>query len=216
MSHNKLVFIENFLSQTYEKNKKPVLKNKLDNIKIDTMKMILSFELSNLEILKSGVHGNGVFTTKPIKKGELLTFYPGDIVRYYPNGRGKPNTRTRSALICSDRYNNILGDKSRYNIWDNNYCFDLDNYYSICGYKYFIGDSNYLGHIINDGAKHNSTKRSEEIYMKISIIKSNCVYQRLKNNLHLGIVSTKDIKAGEELFATYGINYWRSHNNIRK
>ena len=97
-------------------------------------------------------------------------------------------------------------------MWDDDYGFDIDNYYSICGHKDFTNDSNYLGHLINDGAKHNSTARSENIYLKISYLKSNCMFQKSKYGLYVAVVSTKNIEPGEELFISYGIPYWRSHN----
>jgi hypothetical protein len=69
-----------------------------------------------------------------------------------------------------------------------------------------------LGHIINDGAKHNSTRKSENIYSKISFLKSNCGFFPLKNNLHVAVIATKDIEPDEELFVSYGITYWRYFN----
>jgi SET domain-containing protein len=210
--------INKFLSENYEKNKysevitTPDGKEIVFDIqKINLLKKILPFELSKVEVLKSNLHGNGVFAKTFIKKGELITFYPGDIVRYYPNGRKKlKNEKIWHSVYYSDRYDKI---RERDNMWDDDYAINLDNYYSICSHSGFTNDSNYLGHIINDGAKHNSTEKSEKLYMKITQIKSNCIYYPMIDNFHLAIVSKRDIKKGEELYVSYGMLYWRSRNN---
>ena len=68
-----------------------------------------------------------------------------------------------------------------------------------------------MGHFINDGAKSNSTDKSNEIYKTITLLKKNCKFYNLKD-LHVAIISTKNIKIGEELFISYGIGYWKSYN----
>ena len=99
---------------------------------------------------------------------------------------------------------------------NNDYAYDINEYYAIIGYEYFKDDSNYhLGHFINDGAKTNSTENSNKIYNEITRIKMNCIFYNLKD-LHIAIIATKDIEFGEELFISYGIEYWNSFNKKNK
>ena len=44
------------------------------------------------------------------------------------------------------------------------------------------------------------------------MLKANCIFHNLKGDLHVAIVTTKDIKKGEELFISYGLGYWKSYN----
>jgi len=39
----------------------------------------------------------------------------------------------------------------------------------------------------------------------------NCIFYNLKD-LHIAIIATKDIEFREELFISYGIEYWNSFN----
>ena len=60
----------------------------------------------------------------------------------------------------------------------------------------------YLGHIPNDRAYH-----PQKTY-KPSL--NNCEFQGLN------VVSLRDIKAGEEIFVTYGKDYWYNEDDIKK
>lgn len=205
--------IEMYMNDLYKKYKSiknelsPYGKIKMDMIKLDIQAMTLPFGLSKVSVRKSKVHGNGVFANSYIRKDELITFYPGDIVRFSPEGSLSAGPR---GLIYSKRFEKLKGKIKGGCHWDQQYTFDYNKHYSVCGYKNFINDPNYLGHMINDGAKHNSTKRAEEIYKKISYLKSNCAFVPLKNELHVAVICLKDIEPGEELFVTYGVGYWRS------
>jgi len=44
----------------------------------------LALPIDNSEIRPSNIHGNGLFATRNISKGEIVTLYPGDILLYYP------------------------------------------------------------------------------------------------------------------------------------
>ncbi len=101
-------------------------------------------------------------------------------------------------------------------IRDNDYAFDLNSSYTIFGNPIFDNNPDYVGHFINDGAKSNSTPQSDECYSKISLLKSNCKFQVLKEGLHVGIMATKDVKEGKELFIICGLAYWRTYNRDHK
>jgi hypothetical protein len=216
--------IEKFMYDTYLLNYKSKqlsstcsLNNKkyiIDKLKLDNLSFILPFELNKVELKKSNIHGYGVFAKQQILKNELITFYPGDFVEYYPNADGAINNHI-TTVYRSERYENQFGNNIHSDISkkyrNNDYRYDINEHYSIIGCSYFKDDSNYLGHFINDGAKTNSTEKSNKIYIKISSIKNNCNFYSLKD-LHIAIIAIKDIEIGEELFIRYGIGYWNSYN----
>jgi len=212
--------IEYLLNQ-YKKNYKNQLEKSIctwnnneyviDKCKLKFLSQIFSFELDKVELKNSLIHGLGVFAKQNINKGELITFYPGDFVEYTPNEDSHlPNHFT--ILYRSQRFENKFGEVSDSKYRDNDYAFEVNSFYGIIGCNHFTDDPNYLGHFINDGAKTNSTEKSNEIYLQISNLKRNCQFHILKD-LHVAIVATKNINIGEELFITYGLNYWHSFNN---
>ena len=70
----------NFHKNTIKKQQK-----NMDHYKVKSLTDRLPFELNNVILKQSNIHGRGVFTNKNINKGDLITFYPGDILEYYPN-----------------------------------------------------------------------------------------------------------------------------------
>ncbi len=214
--------VEDFMYNQYissYKSKLQITKCPLNNEKYtcDKRKLImlstqLEFELDLVEIKPSKIHGNGVFAKKNIKKDELITFYPGDIINYQPNGdRHIPGHITMA--FSSQRFEEKFGNPKSSDDFNNDYGYDIDGNYTIMGCPYFTNDSNYMGHFINDGAKSNSTKKSDELYNKISYLKQNCRFYNCKGGLHVAILATRDIVIGEELFIMYGTGYWESYNN---
>ena len=79
------MYIANYKSKVHTQN----INNKdvtVDQLKIQMLTTMLPFKLTNVELKASNVHGRGVFTTRDIHEGDLLTFYPGDICEFNPNG----------------------------------------------------------------------------------------------------------------------------------
>ena len=213
--------IEDFLNNMYKKIYKSQLEKSIcplnnkefiiDKCKLNFLSEILPFEFDKVELRKSLIHGFGVFANQNINKGEIITFYPGDFVEYMPN-QDRHLPHCLKTCFRSRRFENKFGEVTDAKYRDNDYAFDLNSFYSIIGCNHFTDDPNYLGHFINDGAKTNSTEKSNEIYLQISNLKKNCQFKTLKD-LHVAIVATKNINIGEELFIRYGLNYWHSFNN---
>lgn len=157
-------------------------------------------QLNKIFIAKSKIEGLGAFAKRNIIKGEIVSMYPSEVVLCggYPT--------------CSDRimekYN--LNDDSNMNEYINNnrYHFKMDNY-SIAGDSYFINDTNFAGHVLNDAIKCDGTKDSIEKYKKCEL--QNCIYYPYK--IFILIVACKDIKAGEELLVSYQTDYWKAIGN---
>lgn len=181
-------------------------KHHVDDQKMHLLSMIISFKLDLVTVKPSKIHGNGVFAKRDIQKGELLTFYPGDKVNFAPNKDSHIDGH-KAFVFWSKRMENKYGHDECINVDLGDYKFDIDDRWIVYGDPSFTDDASYLGHLINDGAKPNDNPKSIQIYCKISKVKANCDFRDLKS-LHLAIVATKDISAGEELFISYGVRYW--------
>jgi SET domain-containing protein len=178
----------------------------IDIYRMRVMTSIFPIELDTVYISPSRVHGLGVFAKRDIKKDELLTFYPGDLLGYTPN---KDRHIDNHLLFNypSKRFKAKGGT-----IHQKGYSIVIDDYFMLNADPSFNENPTYAGHLINDGARcPPKNPKGAEIYQKISLMKANCRFQTLKENLHLSIVSTRDIKKDEEIFVSYGVNYWE-HN----
>lgn len=180
----------------------------VDKCKMLILSSFYDFSLDNVYVKKSKVHGRGVFAKKDIVKGSLITFYPGDIVLFYPNNDLlKINDKVVFSILASKRFEPFSNPSA--NFGDDEYFFMMDNKaYAIIGSPRFDKDPNYLGHLINDGV-YNPWSKSVYSYERDAYKTDNCDFYYIINNLHVGIMATKDINKGEELFLSYGIDYWK-------
>ncbi len=183
----------------------------VDSAKFSLLTSILPFGLDSVIAKPSKIHGTGVFAKRNIPKDELITFYPADFIEYTPNkDRHIPGCHV--LVYRSVRFEKQFGAIFNIEVRDNDYAYRINQTYTIIGEKTFNNDPNYLGHLINDSVKSDSTEESNKTYITISSQKANCKFYNLKEGLHVAIIATKDIKKGEELFIRYGVSYWDSYN----
>lgn len=154
-------------------------------------------KLDKIYVAKSNIEGMGVFSKKPIKKGEIVSMYPSEMVildQKYPIGTERLQKYMNNNYI----YNNV-------------YTYKVDDRYSILGDSHFISDTNMVGHILNDACSSDGTQEGNKNY---KTDKQNCIYYQYKNMFIL-IVACKDIDINEELLVAYQVDYWKmiSHNN---
>ena len=203
--------IKEVLVKSYEVLKKRNENNTdIDYPRLHILSSTIQCNLDNVYLKESEIHGQGCFAKHDIKCGELITLYPGDVIEITPN-KDRHIDGHKTGVFPSERlyrkYGNITDKKHQ----NNDYAFMIDDVYKIFGDPIFNDNPNYMGHFINDKAKSDSTEDSDKIYEKISLEYANCQIYPIEN-LHVGILASKDIKKDEELFTTYGINYWKSHN----
>lgn len=189
-------------------------------------------QLNKVIIKKSTIPtaGLGVFTNKNVKKGEILTIYPCDIFKIHMDVPNVPLLNVNVPLVSnrvSCLHNFKEYDDKDYFIRDNltllekytksckymyNHRYTNDNNikYSISGDPMYTDDMNFVGHIINDGAKSNGNVDDAIIYHKITVHRQNCEVKFYHNIFPL-IYAVKDIKCNEELFFPYGLGYWKYH-----
>jgi hypothetical protein len=141
-------------------------------------------------VRESAVHGLGVFASTDVETGGFLTLYPADGYVTW-DSREAP---TGLAQGVSDQAYEL-------SIRDGIYGPCL----SIVGDPLKLNATQYLGHMVNDGAKlSDADPRMEEVYLRKTAASENCIFNR-----QLGcMVATRDIKKGDELFMMYGPDYW--------
>lgn len=196
--------------------------NKIKDIPLDKLKIIkeklmttkLPINIDKVYIKQSNIHGNGLFAKVNINKGDIITFYPGDVLVYYPEKNR--NITSSRGLIIHDHMNKELSS-----ICDKNqefydcYTFDINESYSIIGFPDINDNPSYLGHICNDGARGYSEK-DKEIYMNDILIKSNAMSHIICDCI-VAVVAIKDINIDEEILVPYSHEYWMTYiNNFEK
>jgi SET domain len=218
--------------------------------------------------------GYGVFTTKAIRRNELITLYPGDaVVETLADGTISlslglhiPESEQKQIFEAFNRHLGNPNDESDYNSESQRFMSNVAKAYryrvqvndAIC----MIGDPNrkkdsaYMGHMINDyctvdidGSRNKiDTSSSNDEDVRSVIRQSNIQPKRRNNNIdptsslsssndeyvqsmirqyniqsienanchvqmgieecHVEIVANRDISRGEELFRSYGSEYW--------
>lgn len=167
------------------------LKNKFSNTCVALYFYRLPKPLTRVELKKSKIHGNGVFTTQVLKDGDIATFYPPHVILYD---------------------NNVVGENVHQENYDD-YIYCVQRRIAIAGIPQRCDDSTYMGHMINDG----SCANNRTAYDKYSAERSNCTFFNIVdvNNICycVAIIATKKINIGEELILSYGWNYWSDRSN---
>lgn len=176
--------------------------NSIDILKRTLMNNMTFNKLDVVEVRKSNVHGNGVFAKQNIKKNDILTFYPVDILKL----RVEDNLYIAS---FSKRYLKIYGQEYENKFEHYQYCTPDNNI--IVGCPDFIDNNNYIGHIINDISKHNKTKNSIKEYENNSEKCNAILYNCCKYNLYVPVLANRDIFKDEEIFVSYGVQYWNTY-----
>ena len=155
--------------------------------------------LDFVTVRPSPVHGDGVFAKRNIKRGSLVTMYPCDAFSYTTKGEqtlwaksnGDPMLRCEAELL--------FGYSAQIEPTNIAIAGDPDKYSNAS-----------CGHLINDGA-FLLTKdcNVDEVlkYAKASAEAQNCHFIPLAG-IVLAVVASRDIKKGDEVFATYGAGFW--------
>jgi len=168
---------------------------------------VYTIYLNRTYVSTSKIDGNGLFASRKIKKGEIITFYPPHYILHYKNGNHYPNCPVNQ--LDSD----IVKEKQlKFNESIFRYRFNINSEYSICGDPRITDCPTFLGHMINDGARGHSTRKNynhkdEEIYNKILFFVNNS-YAQYVGNSYMVIIASKDIEKDEEILMPYGYDYW--------
>jgi hypothetical protein len=168
-----------------------------------------------LEVRASPVHGLGVFATRALPKGAVLTSYPMHLmaiagVLYRVMGEDVPLDETRENM----------------DYWGAHYSFQMDEHIKAIGLPNQHSERRLLGHMINDGCLVNPfantpvgaladpKKLLQRIlpYYENVLTYTNCTFRKCRQGLLVCVVAQREIAAGEELLVNYGLDYWQAVN----
>lgn len=174
----------------------------------------------------SRVAGRGLFALEAVPKGTILTCYPGDALIL------------RSCIAPNDEnfeQDTFLDDDEAFSetlVWGEHVTTNqeqggIDNLvanpeyvlqtpvedWSIVALAHWDNDPCYLGHFANDGASAPTCPAELSTYMIDSIEQNNAMHRDVLN-CHMVTIATKDITVGEEIFVTYGPDYWMEHEGF--
>ena len=151
---------------------------------------------AGLEV-KPSRYGNGLFATRPIAKGTLITLYPGHLIIDFMSETPRIYNFTNNDSEEDPEYAVAFTDKILYQ-----------------GNPQYHGGLCY-GHMINDpctfvGDFNQATKRNIHLlicrYKKQAEARANCEFHR--STYFVWIRATKNISPGEEILLSYGHRYW--------
>jgi hypothetical protein len=152
--------------------------------------------------------GNGLFATRNIETGELVTLFPGDAILFRD---GEMKEVTGALFGNSPRQ---VGSLSLTDDAARAYEIRSSNKHSIVGDPSRTDDFAYLGHIANDGAiLTKGDDLSRTVYSSESAKAANAAFQEVHEGCHIGLFALQPIPKGREIFVSYGEGYWLSRGS---
>lgn len=138
-------------------------------------------------------HGRGVFADVDIPIGTVITFYPAHYVCEQVKGAEHTISHPQGLPPMDPTYRITIKDRM-----------------SIAGCPDIIDNPWWLGHMLNDPCDFSLLKKGKEgkwfLHYKEAEQRANVRYNTDKDCLYL--VTSENIKAGEELLISYGPSYW--------
>jgi hypothetical protein len=198
---------------------------------------LLCTRLPNLQINRCRVApstipnaGMGVFSTRDIKAGELITLFPGDALLLWNDEvgvlRGGLTVRCGPHIVhaAEDRDNDVNAASHFTSAEARRYELKISPRESIVadvrittttdGHNNTY-DAAYLAHMINDGAGLFTTgTAAEQEYEMASYRRHNAAIFDVYGGCHYMAGATRDIAKDEEIFVSYGIGYWSSRLTV--
>lgn len=154
--------------------------------------------------------GRGLFASRDIRAGELITLYPGDALLYWKDGRDAPSSRVCSGVIFGAHVPEAERDADRAaSDAAREYEAGASRTISCVGDPARDDDAAYLGHFVNDGATCDGLARADAYRVETELA-ANADHVTLEG-CQLATQATAPIGAGAEIFVTYGEGYWLSH-----
>jgi len=161
--------------------------------------------IARCEVRPSTIHGDGLYASRNIAEGELVTFVPGDSLLVWEDGDrssdvmmffgGHVPQSERDAKV-------ILGERVEM------YEQYVTGRFSLVGDPSKRADPAYLGHFANDGARCLSPTGKAD-YERKSTLATNADPVWVEG-CHVALQARQSIRAGEEILVSYGAGHWLS------
>ena len=158
-----------------------------------------------VEAHESPFHGKGVFVTKDVECGQLLSLYPPDaFVFSRPCGLGGECLQVSPDIDCDREeaeaarrwYTVTLGASGGVNV-------------GMVGIPRLCNDPAYMAHLANDPV---GDARSEKEYYARIANRGNAYLTGFQNRLCQALFAGKRIRAGEEVLVPYTYDYWKTRS----
>jgi len=161
---------------------------------------LLQPDLPSVQLKASSRHGRGLFAMEDIPAWTLATTYPVHFA--CAKLQGKTLVIGHGEMVAAE-----LVETYQLDLQPNDdvneglpYTVSVSANPNIC--------SGGLGHFVNDAGCMTSLSRPQlEAYVEAFQQSANCTYYHV-GSYGIGIVTTKEVKAGDELLMTYGVGYW--------
>jgi hypothetical protein len=153
--------------------------------------------------------GRGLFASCDCRPGELLTCYPGDALIATTGGR-EEKWQVQWGDHVPEEYRAVqLRDDQKACV------LQATDGIGILGLPELDDQAAYLGHFCNDGVT-STPKCMQELapYELESQDKANASHQDICNSSHMVTVALRAIKKGDEIFVSYGADYWMEQNGF--
>jgi hypothetical protein len=154
--------------------------------------------------------GQGLFASRNVNDGELITLYPGDALLVWNTTVVGDFSQDVGVMFGNhvqemDRNpDRVCTDQAR------SYELQIRTGYSIVADPLLVDNPAYLGHMINDGSVLLGTdNESRTLYSASTHERHNAAFF-LMEGCHFATIATKDILKDQEIFVSYGEGYWMS------
>ncbi|GMI30653.1 hypothetical protein TrRE_jg12824 [Triparma retinervis] len=148
--------------------------------------------------------GRGLFVTRGVAAGELLTLFPADALLFRDNDMSEISGVLYGNIRSGDP---LTSDSSRA------YELRVSAQHSIVGDPKLDTDRAYFAHFANDfRALLGSSDEERADYKRESGLAANAFFQIFEpeSPCHMGLFAIRDIAEGEEVFVSYTEGYWLS------
>ena len=160
--------------------------------------------LGRCRVDESNIHGDGLYASRDLAEGELITFFPADALLIWEDG----NRAGSDTMVFFGKHvpqserdaGPIIGERVK------QYELYASGQFSAVGDPARRDDPAYLGHFANDACSclapddvERYRRESQERANAEAVVVENC---------HFALRATKPIAAGEEVLRSYGEGYW--------
>lgn len=174
-----------------------------------------NFGFNKTYVKKSQIHGTGVFALRPIRQSEVFTIYPAHYIVNQVEDISNLNVEQpeKVGLAIKCIFSSVVQENSLSLTNDIRQKYTIGN---ICGDPRLNTNTDFVGHLLNDAVKGHKetsvekTQKEKDIYEKLAGCRNNSAFISLYDDSCICLVATRDIQPNEELFTSYGYEYWSS------
>ena len=166
--------------------------------------------ISRARVEPSQLHGDGLFATRDIEEGDLITFFPADALLFWADGDRSGDVMCHfGAHVPQDERDasHIVTERVK------SYELYINAALSAVGDPARRSEAAYLGHFANDGSTCDAPERVTEYRAASAAAANACAV--VVQHCHFALQASRSIRTGEEVLLTYGEGYWLARGGHR-